>query len=145
MTLKCRSLGFTGSRDEGIPTFSQIVMAEEILFYLQPSEVHHGDCIGSDHWFHLWATGPLKWRPFVHIHPPDNDRYRAGCTGNVIHPIKPYMVRNQDIVDASDVLLATPHGPEVLRSGTWATIRRARKKGIPIYIVYPNGKIEQEN
>ena len=146
--MKYKSLGFTGSRDESIPTFSQIVKVDELLFVLQPSEVHHGDCVGSDEWFHKRCTGPYKNNPVVHIHSPDDPKYRALCTmgtKNILHTPKPYMKRNQDIVDASDILIATPHGPEEVRSGTWATIRRARKKGIPIYIVYPNGKVEQES
>ena len=146
--MKYGIVGFTGSRDEGMPTFGQIVKVDGLLFALRPYEVHHGDCIGSDHWFHLRVTGPYKYRPCVHVHPPDNPRYRANCIEGmncVIHPTKPYMKRNQDIVDASDVLIATPHGPEEVRSGTWATIRRARKKGIPIYIVYPSGTVIKEN
>ena len=140
------NLGFTGSRDGGMPTFGQIVTVDELLFVLQPSEVHHGDCVGSDEWFHNRVTGPYKNKPIVHIHPPDDPKYRAYCTGTncVIHPVKPYMVRNQDIIDASNTLIATPHGPEEVRSGTWATIRRARKKGIPIYIVWPNAKTTKE-
>lgn len=144
MYIKVHSLGFTGSSSEGIPTLAQIVKAEEILFHMQPANVHHGDCINADAWFHAWATGPRKYRPFVHVHPPDKDTFRAGCIGNVNHVPKPYMKRNDDIVKASNALLAMPHGPEEVRSGTWATIRRARKKGIPIFIVYPNGKLETE-
>lgn len=46
-----------------------------------------------------------------------------------------YMDRNQVKVDLADVLIAFPkRDGEVLRSETWATVRRARKKGIPIHI-----------
>jgi hypothetical protein len=40
--------------------------------------------------------------------------------------------RNQQIVDASDVLIACP-GPQ--SKGTYDTIRRARKKGIPVVLI----------
>lgn len=49
------------------------------------------------------------------------------------HEVFPPLVRNHHIVDAVTVLLAAPHTDrEELRSGTWATIRYARIKGIPI-------------
>ena len=47
-----------------------------------------------------------------------------------------YMDRNQVMVDLADHLIAFPRtSNEELRSGTWATIRRARNKGIPIEII----------
>lgn len=48
-----------------------------------------------------------------------------------------YMIRNDRLVYHADILLAFPAtSEEEKRSGTWATVRRARKKGIPIYF-YP--------
>ena len=44
-----------------------------------------------------------------------------------------YLARNDRIVASSDVLVAFPRTEnEELRSGTWATIRRARRAGIQI-------------
>lgn len=44
-----------------------------------------------------------------------------------------YMARNDALVTYGDVLLAFPKSAtERLRSGTWATIRRARKAGLDI-------------
>jgi len=56
------------------------------------------------------------------------------------------MARNRDIVAASDALLAAPEGPEASypRSGTWATVRMARRAGLPIQIVWPDGRIETD-
>ena len=51
-----------------------------------------------------------------------------------------------EIVDESDFLIGTPKGfCEELRSGTWSTIRYARKKGMEITIVYPDGSVKIEN
>jgi hypothetical protein len=55
-----------------------------------------------------------------------------------------YMARNSELIKRADVLVAFPLDEhEVMRggasAGTWATIRRARKKGIPIHI-YPLNK-----
>ena len=59
----------------------------------------------------------------------------------------PYLVRNEHIVDKSQYLVGAPHQKnEVKRgSGTWYTIRYARKWKKPIIIVFPDGTIETEN
>jgi hypothetical protein len=57
-----------------------------------------------------------------------------------ILPEKPYLVRNQDIVDISKVLIGAPSDfVEEQRSGTWATIRRARAAKLWTILVYPDG------
>ncbi len=59
---------------------------------------------------------------------------------------KPYLERNRDIVDASEVLIACPSTrEEVMRSGTWATVRYARKKGMKITLIFRDGTCEKEN
>lgn len=48
-----------------------------------------------------------------------------------------YMKRNDALVEHCDILLAFPETPEEQRrSGTWATVRRARKAGKEVHI-YP--------
>jgi hypothetical protein len=59
-------------------------------------------------------------------------------------PPKPPLDRNRDIVDAVDVLLVGPKGPEELRSGTWSCVRYARRKGVRRVIFWPDGTIEEE-
>lgn len=45
-----------------------------------------------------------------------------------------YLKRDDAMVRAADVLLAFPNSMrEELRSGTWATIRRAWKRDVPVY------------
>lgn len=64
--------------------------------------------------------------------------WRAYCT-MAIHMLAgtSYMDRNDRIIAEIDRLLAFPKtATEELRSGTWATVRRAREKGIPVEI-YP--------
>jgi predicted Rossmann fold nucleotide-binding protein DprA/Smf involved in DNA uptake len=53
----------------------------------------------------------------------------------------PYLERNHAIVNESDFLIAAPDGPETLRSGTWATVRYARKVGKRVLVIMPNGEI----
>lgn len=48
--------------------------------------------------------------------------------------------RDERLVDAVDVLIATPDTDvERLRSGTWTTVRRARTKGIPVIMLSRGG------
>lgn len=105
-------------------------------------EAHHGDCVGSDAQFHRIC---LILRIPVVIHPPTNENKRAHCAGaTLILPTEEYLVRNEHIVLASSCLIATPGELiEQQRSGTWATIRRARKKsGLDLIIVFPTGATE---
>src|SRR5262245_4866519 len=134
------SLGFTGSSDDGMPTSAQKWAIMGFVYKLNPMHAHHGDCVNSDEEFHQVATyfRALVGNPLIHVHPPTNPKKRAFCKGDVIYTEAPYLKRNRNIVAMSDVLIATPHGPEEVRSGTWATIRYAKQKGIPIHIVYPN-------
>jgi predicted Rossmann fold nucleotide-binding protein DprA/Smf involved in DNA uptake len=60
-------------------------------------------------------------------------------------PQQPYLVRNETIVKQSQVLLAAPRtSKDEQRSGTWHTIRYARKMKRKIYIVMPDGVIRKE-
>jgi hypothetical protein len=83
----------------------------------------------------------------ITIHPPSNGKKRALCKdkGVTILPPRPYMERNQNIVNQSDVLIGVPKDTkEVIRSGTWATIRRARKRKMMILIIWPDGMVSYE-
>ena len=51
--------------------------------------------------------------------------------------------RNQRVVDAVALLIATPRGFKVLRrSGTWSTVRRAWKAQVPVIIIWPDGRVQ---
>jgi hypothetical protein len=136
-------LGFTGTAD-GM-TLAQALTVGRLLLFMRPDFVHHGDCVGADAKFHGIA---YRHSIGIHIHPPTDEKLRAFCggvagRGSCLHPAAPYLVRNHHIVDWSDALIATPYeSSEVLRSGTWATVRYARKKGIPVFVALPSGGIE---
>ena len=128
------SFGFTGTQ-EGM-TDSQKEAVYKLLVYA--SLLHHGDCIGADSDAHTIAD---KLKVATVIHPPSNPSKRAFCNSDFICGEKSYLDRNHDIVNASENLIATPkESKEVLRSGTWATIRYCGKKNRGEYIViYPDG------
>ena len=133
-------IGFTGTQF-GMTT-RQCDTIVSLLKEQKPIEAHHGDCIGADKDFHIIATYlGIK----IIIHPPVISYKRAYCEGNVILPEKSYLVRNHDIVDSCDEMIACPKGyKEELRSGTWATVRYAMKVRKSITIVFPDGRIEKK-
>lgn len=124
----------------------------KMLTLARPRILRHGDCVGADAECHLMCMS-LKI-PMV-IYPPDVDAYRAFCgmligstagTSGSLYKIMdpaPYKKRNQAIVNASDYLIACPkENKEVVRSGTWQTVRCARKAGMMIIYLWPDGRVD---
>ena len=128
---------FTGTQ-AGMSLGQRIVFALS-LRYLAVSELHVGDCIGAD----ADATGIAQKLGVPTIcHPPVNPAKRAFTEGHqLVLPAKPYLERNRDMVDAAGVLIATPRGPEDRRSGTWYTIRYARRTDVPAFVIPRNASL----
>ena len=142
MSLK---IGFTGTQS-GM-TFDQknnfLVTLRELNEEFHLTEFHHGDCIGADADAHKLMQ---IYFPHVEIrkHPPEDPKKRAFCEGGFCYTEKPYLVRNHMIVDETDMLIATPeNGNEEMRSGTWATIRYAKKTDKKITIISPDGNCKE--
>lgn len=135
-------VGVTGTREPITPDQASVLV--QWIHDLQEKDVtlHHGDCMGADKYAHALA---LAHGMRIEVHPPKDRRYRAYCRGDVVHPARDYLVRDQDIVNAVTLLVAIPQGPERIRSGTWATVRMARKAGKPINIIWPNGVVTMEH
>jgi len=129
-------LGMTGS--------SEIITEEQVEAFLEWfqektfREFHHGDCVVADE----TICNLVKSTLFIVCHPPINSSKRAFCEADVMLPEKPYLERNRNIVDAVEILIAFPDGPERIRSGTWSTIRYARKTNVPDILFWPDGTIE---
>ena len=140
-------IGFTGTR-EGM-TYSQIEWLDGAYrkaaekYGPENIELHHGDCKGADAEAHEFAT---RHNIVTVIHPPDNQKLRAYCRGDIILPEKPYLERNLDIIEVCNVLIGMPRtGTPQERSGTWFTILRAAKAGKPIRAVLPDGTLKTFN
>lgn len=130
-------LGFTGT-SEGL-TKAQFEKLKEVIRDLNPSELHHGCCIGAD-----YAAHEIAQALGIEVvkHPPENTCKMAECIGGSEWKPKPYLERNHDIVDATVHLLATPkENEEQLRSGTWATVRYATRMGRPLTFIWPDGSV----
>ena len=101
-------------------------------------ETHSGDCIGADtDFFHL-IPDSIYIKTFGHI--PNINTKRSFCEYNYEFTPLPYLDRNKKIVEHCDILIATPaQDTEQLRSGTWSTIRYAKKTGKRLKIIFQNG------
>jgi hypothetical protein len=130
-------IGFTGSR-RGM-TADQENAVTHLFADSGATELHHGDCYGAD----LQANDlAVHYDMRIILHPPDDPKGRAFCASHESREQKPYLDRNHDIVDETDILIACPNTTkEVQRSGTWATIRYAERKKKDILLIYPSGRI----
>lgn len=131
-------IGFTGTR-AGL-TRVQRHSLSDFLISLGPSEIHYGDCTGAD--YEMWML--CKAFGFRTVsHPPDVDLFRMFTPADYMWEPKPYLDRNKDIVSETRLLLACSRGmEEVTRSGTWSTVRYARRLSRPVVLFYPDGTVD---
>jgi hypothetical protein len=114
----------------------------------QIARVRHGDCIGVDADAHKIVRSRLGDATCIHIHPPRNKREHAACEQTDgpthVHPDDDFLKRDRAMVDASDVVMAFPRGfkEQPRGSGTWVVIRYAKKKRVPLHVVFPDGRVE---
>lgn len=131
-------VSFTGTR-KGMNE-EQKTLFEEILKELKAHALFHGDCIGADNDAHVIANAlniEILKRPCVLL-----DQRAHTKEGICIAEPEQPLDRNKKLVDDGEILVATPAGmDEEQRSGTWSTIRYARKVEKPIIIIFPNGHV----
>ena len=140
------TIAMTGSSKGDQLTEHQCLQFKEHLqtLWIQGfTHFRHGDCVGADALGHQYASD-IGYT--IIVHPPNKSRLRANCMGHRILPAQEYRDRNQAMVNGCDLLLALPNrNQEVNRSGTWMTVRMARRANLPIVIFYPDGRIVKEN
>lgn len=138
-------IGFTGTQ-KGMSKEQYHVIStllDDTMDTAGVEKVHHGMCVGADLAFHdLCRVKGLYIVGHPGVSKNGTPWNRAVCDVDEIEPEYPYLERNQHIVDACHLLIATPkEKQEELRSGTWATVRRARTAGKPLLVIDPNGTI----
>jgi hypothetical protein len=134
-------VGFTGTRS-GMTNFQKELVKKELqTIWLQHPDllVIHGDCIGADADFDEIAMNLGIPREIFPCHLMNmrarRDKLGAVCTREPVAPLK----RNQRIVDEVDILFVAPYSSEEqVRSGTWFTVRYARKINKPHSIFWPH-------
>lgn len=143
-------IGFTGSRDGGTPALLGVLNDLVINQFILATEFHHGCCVGWDELACLLVGYCVRLNPdFRRIaHPGDLEWLTSDVAkthSELLLPNKPNLARNRDIVNACDWLVACPRTfIEEQRSGTWSTVRYARKTGRRITILYPDGTLAEE-
>ena len=137
------NVGFTGTR-QGMSeaqrgALVQFLRAWHVTLFI------HGDCIGSDEQADAVARELNLHR---RLRPGSFEKFRAHSErfGGFfeIMPAEHPLARNVKIVRESNILLATPAGPETQRSGTWMTIRQARSDRKHVVLIFPSGQIRHE-
>lgn len=129
-------IGFTGTQ-EGMTPEQKLKLYQILAQHTNGMTLHLGDCIGAD-----TEAYEIAYMQKAHLtgHPCTLTHKRSFLEYDEEREIKQPLDRNHDIVDESDELIAAPkEHAQVLRSGTWATVRYAQKKGKKITIIYPDG------
>ncbi len=136
-------IGFTGTRADKVNRERIAVLQDTVTSYLKEATLAvHGGATGMDYIFHMicwhhiiptrirYGTDTVKYTKYVLM---------GGGSRKAVEEInpKPYLQRNRDIVNDCDILIAVPIDKDVeeVRSGTWMTIRLARKAGKQIIII----------
>jgi hypothetical protein len=128
-------IGFTGT-SKGMTLSQKAEVRRKLICFKAEgaTRFHHGLCIGGDE---QAAQIAKELGYYVIAHPgysprnPTNTLYRSDFNDNdEVRPEKPFIVRDKDIVDETDRLIGAPlTKEEQVRSGTWTTLRYAKKKG----------------
>lgn len=135
-------IGFTGTQ-QGMDKLQSFALSLLLHDWTLPSEFHQGDCIGAD----VHAAVIARGIGFKIIgHPPLIQTKRAFYPADEEREPRDYLTRNHNIVLETQEMIATPfQAEEKLRSGTWATIRFAKKLKRKVTIILPNGELQVSN
>lgn len=142
------SYGITGTR-EGLSNLQTEWLREQLRLVHEYTikgrvkpEFHLGDCEGVDTQAYRMIVEEFGTEAILIGHPPKNTRLARGLSYNVMREPLPYIERNHALVDEASQVWAFPHqNHEVQRSGTWATIRYALKRGKDIQVVKPYSRV----
>lgn len=135
---------FTGSR--GPLTLEQSGYVRKVVNSLpltQTDKVRQGGAKGVDFCVAKYVPSAMQTvyapcsAPWSEYHPVGAILRRHTPEGGFATHAEDYLDRNREMVDGADVLIAFPKtAEEETRSGTWATIRYARKVGVEVHL-YP--------
>ena len=133
------TISFTGTQHGMTPQQRELLRV--LLVKRAPLFFVHGGCIGADDTADAIAAS-LGIHRIVYPGPAGPKRVGDAelmARGPVtIMPARPTLQRNPVIVGCGDFLIACPKGTkEIVRSGTWTTVRHGRKQGKPVRILYP--------
>lgn len=137
--IRAASVGFTGT--SRALTVEECAYVRAVVAGIDADRYVTGGALGVDTVVHLVAAGLRPSAEHLVLVPDAPwsedtaeratvERVPGGKTAG-----ESYMLRNDAIVAAADLLVAFPEtAAGSLRSGTWATVRRARRAGVPVLI-----------
>lgn len=135
-------LSFSGTED-GIQSEPQERNFKRIVSRIEPVEFHHGCCIGWDEEAHNIIVEMYGDKVLIVGHPPLNTIKMAKkltAPRMIMRKPKEYLVRDKQMAIEGDILVACPKQlEEVIRSGTWATVRYAKALKKIVYVIFPTG------
>ena len=131
-------VGFTGTRS-GM-SGAQRSRMQTLMRLLKVTELHHGQCVGADE-----QAAIIAGQAGAHVvsHPPENTSLMSVVPADEVREPRAYLARNRDIVDECEHLLVCPLGEETQRSGTWSTVRYARRTGRSYIVIRRDGVVVQ--
>lgn len=131
--------GLTPLQKEGVYINLETILSRHIIeFSIERKEVqfHHGKCKGGDRaglsiakQFDFWTVA----------HPSDLTNWTFfDLESDEERSIRPPLERDYNIVNECDIVIACPFEmDEVRRSGTWSTIRCAKRLNKLLVVIYP--------
>jgi hypothetical protein len=136
-------IGFTGTRFGPTPQQRKKLFLLLKLYAKDCSYFHHGGCWGAD----ITARDLARE---LHIptvcHPGSDWQWETSVgTDRITLPQKPYLERDKDIAVEVELLIAVSKTmTEEKKSGTWATVRAARKLNKRIIVCWPDGTATED-
>jgi len=107
------------------------------------SLVRHGVCVGVDevaHWIAYTAGVPIEGHPGLTKGGEVKHRARINeGTFSKLWPEEWFLDRNGIMVEHSTEVVAVVRSPIWYRSGEWATVTRALRRGLPVVLIPPDG------
>lgn len=126
---------------EQYSTMEDLVVARWYRRY--PMVGHHGLCVGADESFNDMCRSVLMCKVVGHPGPAPTELESYRYVDDR-RPRAPYLARNSHIVRDCQVIIAAPRtATEEMRSGTWQTVRLARRAGKQLIVVMPEGTINE--
>jgi hypothetical protein len=133
-------VGFTGTR-EGISQAQSEILSTLLQRVHRPkAQFWHGNCEGAD----TQAAILADQIGFITVAWPGPDPKRWGdYTSKIMNTPDMYLSRNKTIVDGCQLLIACPLQVKMItRSGTWSTVRYAKKRNKTTFMIYPDGTLK---
>lgn len=106
-----------------------------------PTNFHHGDSLGAEEEAHAVAR---SFGMHIVAHPSFLSELRAYCPADEVRPLRSARDRKLELMRAVDTLLVAPAtAVEKPDSASWDAVRMARRLGVKLWLLLPDGTAKQ--